>query len=43
MAALNLAHDLIRSQASGQQDAQASDILQSMDSKLDSALSELAN
>ena len=43
MAALNLAHDLISSQASGQQDAQASDILQSMDSKLDSALSELAN
>ena len=43
MAALNLAHDLIRSQASSQQDAQASNILQSMDSKLDSVLSDLAN
>lgn len=43
MAALNLAHDLIRSQASGQRDAQASNILQSMDAKLDSVLSDLAN
>lgn len=43
MAALNLAHDLIRSQTSSQQDAQASNILQSMDSKLDSVLSDLAN
>ena len=43
MAALNLAHDLIRSQATGQQDAQASDVLQSMDNKLDSVLSDLAN
>ena len=42
MAALNLAHDLIRSQTSSQQDAQASNILQSMDSKLDSVLSDLA-
>ncbi len=43
MAALNLAHDLILSQTSSQQDAQASNILQSMDSKLDSVLSDLAN
>ncbi|MDB2480114.1 cell division protein ZapA [Porticoccaceae bacterium] len=43
MAALNLAHDLIRSQTSSQEDAQASNILQSMDSKLDSVLSDLAN
>ena len=43
MAALNLAHDLIRSQTSSQQDAQASNILQSMDSKLDSVLLDLAN
>ena len=43
MAALNLAHDLIRSQTTSQQDAQASNILQSMDSKLDSVLSDLAN
>jgi cell division protein ZapA len=43
MAALNLAHDLIRSQTSSQQDAQASNILQSMDSKLDSVLSDLTN
>ncbi|MGB1868703.1 MAG: cell division protein ZapA [Porticoccaceae bacterium] len=43
MAALNLAHDLIRSQASGQRDAQASNILQSMDAKLDAVLSDLAN
>lgn len=43
MAALNLAHDLIRIQTSSQQDAQASNILQSMDSKLDSVLSDLAN
>lgn len=43
MAALNLAHDLIRSRTSSQQDAQASNILQSMDSKLDSVLSDLAN
>jgi cell division protein ZapA len=43
MAALNLAHDLIRSQTSSQQDAQASNILQSMDSKLDSVLSDVTN
>ena len=43
MAALNLAHGLIRSQASGQQAAQASDGLQAMDSKRDSVLADLAN
>ncbi|MDA8782605.1 cell division protein ZapA [Porticoccaceae bacterium] len=43
MAALNLAHDLIRTQDDAQQDASASNLLQSMDSKLDSALSDLAN
>ena len=43
MAALNLAHDLIRSQTSSQQDAQASNLLQSMDSKLDSVLSDVTN
>ena len=43
MAALNLAHDLIRTQDDAQQDASASNLLQSMDAKLDSALSDLAN
>ena len=43
MAALNLAHDLIRTQDVAEQDASASNLLQSMDSKLDSALSDLAN
>ena len=43
MAALNLAHELIRSQTSSQQDAQASNLLQSMDSKLDSVLSDVTN
>ena len=41
MAALNLSHDLIRTENSAKQDSQASDVLQSMDSKLDSALAEL--
>jgi cell division protein ZapA len=41
MAALNLAHDLIRSQDSVKQDAGAANILQSMDLKLDSVLSDL--
>ena len=43
MAALNLAHDLIRSQDSAKQDNNAADILQSMDVKLDSVLSDLSN
>ena len=41
MAALNLAHDLIRSQDSVKQDAGAANMLQSMDLKLDSVLSDL--
>jgi len=41
MAALNLAHDLIRTQQSAQQGSLATDLLQAMDSKLDSALSDL--
>ena len=41
MAALNLSHDLIRSENSAIQDSEASDILQSMDLKLDSVLADL--
>ena len=41
MAALNLAHDLIRSQDSVKQDAGAANMLQSMNLKLDSVLSDL--
>ena len=41
MAALNLAHDLIRSEQSAQAGAEASHLLQSMNSKLSSALSDL--
>jgi len=41
MAALNLAHDLIRTEQSAQQNSLASDLLQSMDSKLNSALADL--
>ena len=42
MAALNLSHDLIRIKNSAKQDAEASDVLQSMDSKLDSVLADLS-
>ena len=41
MAALNLAHDLIRTEQSAQQNSVATDVLQSMTAKLDSALSDL--
>ena len=41
MAALNLAHDLIRSEQSAQTGADTSHLLQSMNSKLSSALSDL--
>jgi len=41
MAALNLAHDLIRTEQSAQQNSMATDVLQSMTAKLDSALSDL--
>lgn len=43
MAALNLSHDLIRSENSAKQDSQASGVLQSLDSKLDSALADLSS
>jgi cell division protein ZapA len=43
MAALNLAHDLIRSEETAKQDSSAASLLQSMDSKLDSVLTDLAN
>ena len=43
MAALNLSHDLIRSENSAKQDSEASGALQSLDSKLDSALADLSN
>jgi cell division protein ZapA len=42
MAALNLAHDLIRSEESAKADDDASDLLQAMDLKLDSVLSDLS-
>ncbi len=42
MAALNLSHDLIRTENSAKLDAQASDVLQSMDVKLDSALADIS-
>ena len=42
MAALNLSHDLIRIENTAKHDAEASDVLQSMDSKLDSALADLS-
>ena len=41
MAALNLAHDLIRSEQSAQDGEESSHLLQSMNSKLSSALSDL--
>ncbi len=43
MAALNLAHDLIRSEETAKVDNSASNLLQSMDSKLDSVLTDLTN
>lgn len=43
MAALNLAHDLIQTEQSAAQNSVASDVLQSMHSKIDSALFELTN
>ena len=43
MAALNLAHDLIRSEETAKQDNSAASLLQSMGSKLDSVLTDLAN
>lgn len=42
MAALNLAHDLIRTEQSAQENSMVSDVLQSMTAKLDSALSDLS-
>jgi len=43
MAALNISHDLIKAQNSVSQDSEASDALQSMDSKLSSVLSHLSS
>ena len=43
MAALNLAHDLIQTEQSAEQNSFASDVLQHMNSKIDSALFELTN
>ncbi len=43
MAALNLSHDLIRTQNAAKRDSEASDILQSMDLKLDSVLADLGS
>ncbi len=43
MAALNLAHDLIRSEETSKQSSQAANLLQSMDIKLDSVLTDLSN
>jgi cell division protein ZapA len=43
MAALNLTHDLIRTQDSAKQNNQASGLLSSMDSKLNSVLADLTN
>ena len=43
MAALNLAHDLINAENNAQQGAHASKLLQSIDLKLNSALTELNN
>jgi cell division protein ZapA len=43
MAALNLAHDLILTETSAQENSFASDLLQTMNSKIDSALLEIAN
>ena len=43
MAALNLAHDLLQTEQSAEQNSFASDVLQTMNSKIDSALFELTN
>jgi len=43
MAALNLAHDLIRSNQTAQQNSAANSTLQSMSTKLDSVLEDLTN
>ena len=43
MAALNLAHDLIRTENSAKQNSDASGLLSSMDSKLNSVLDDLAS
>ena len=43
MAALNLAHDLIQTEQSAEQNSLASDVLQTMNSKIDSALFELTS
>ncbi|MDC0172473.1 cell division protein ZapA [Gammaproteobacteria bacterium] len=43
MAALNLTHDLIRTEDSAKQNNQASGLLRSMDSKLNSVLADLTN
>lgn len=43
MAALNLAHDLIRTEQSAKQNSDASGLLSSMDSKLNSVLDDLAS
>ena len=43
MAALNLAHDFIQTEQSAEQNSFASDVLQTMNSKIDSALFELTN
>ncbi|MDA0796192.1 MAG: cell division protein ZapA [Proteobacteria bacterium] len=43
MAALNLAHDLIRTENAAQKNTEASGVLNSMNLKLNSALSDLTN
>ena len=43
MAALNLAHDLIRTENAAQKHTEASGVLSSMNSKLNSVLSDLTN
>jgi cell division protein ZapA len=43
MAALNLAHDLILTKNSAKENSLASDILQTMNSKIDSALFEITS
>ncbi|HAZ78377.1 MAG TPA: cell division protein ZapA [Porticoccaceae bacterium] len=43
MAALNLAHDLIRSENASDQNNQASGLIRSMDAKLNSVLADLTN
>jgi cell division protein ZapA len=43
MAALNISHDLIKAQNLASQDSGASDALESMDTKLNSVLSDLSS